>query len=135
MTNFYDEILFSYYCLLRNVNLGHSLPNIKLVMFTVYSKVLQINSWQGVTKTSSIDNLNSNSILLHSGLNQAWHFWLPTRCSCCLKMKPVENIFKVYSRTINAQNWFHFKATKKLSLNQNVRRDHVLCFSSIFGDF
>ena len=63
MTNFYDEILFSYYCLLRNVNLGHSLPNIKLVMFTVYSKVLQINSWQCVTKTSSIDNLNSNSIL------------------------------------------------------------------------
>ena len=33
-----------------------------------------------------------NSILLHSGLNPAWHFWLSTRFSCCLKMKLVENI-------------------------------------------
>ena len=33
-----------------------------------------------------------NSILLHSGLNPAWHFWLSTRLSCCLKMKSVENI-------------------------------------------
>ena len=33
-----------------------------------------------------------NSILLHSGLNPAWHFWLSTRFSCCLKMKSVENI-------------------------------------------
>ena len=32
------------------------------------------------------------SILLHSGLNPAWHFWLSTRFSCCLKMKSVENI-------------------------------------------
>ena len=29
------------------------------------------------------------SILLNSG---AWHFWLSTRFSCCLKMKSVENI-------------------------------------------
>ena len=35
---------------------------------------------------------SSNSILLHSGLNPAWHFWLSTRFSCCLKMKSVENI-------------------------------------------
>ena len=34
----------------------------------------------------------NNSILLHSGLNPAWHFWLLTRFSCCLKMKSVENI-------------------------------------------
>ena len=33
-----------------------------------------------------------NSVLLHSGLNPAWHFWLSTRFSCCLKMKSVENI-------------------------------------------
>ena len=33
-----------------------------------------------------------SSILLHSGLNPAWHFWLSTRFSCCLKMKSVENI-------------------------------------------
>ena len=36
--------------------------------------------------------LRGNSILLHSGLNPAWHFWLSTRFSCCLKMKSVENI-------------------------------------------
>ena len=34
----------------------------------------------------------NSSILLHSGLNPAWHFWLSTRFSCCLKMKSVENI-------------------------------------------
>ena len=33
-----------------------------------------------------------HSILLHSGLNPAWHFWLSTRFSCCLKMKSVETI-------------------------------------------
>ena len=33
-----------------------------------------------------------NGILLHSGLNPAWHFWLSTRFSCCLKMKSIENI-------------------------------------------
>ena len=33
-----------------------------------------------------------SGILLHSGLNPAWHFWLSTRFSCCLKMKLVENI-------------------------------------------
>ena len=36
--------------------------------------------------------LNCNSILLHGGLNPAWHFWLSTRVSFCLKMKSVENI-------------------------------------------
>ena len=35
---------------------------------------------------------NDNSIFLHSGLNSAWHFWLSTIFSCCLKMKSVENI-------------------------------------------
>ena len=40
------------------------------------------------------------SILLHGGLNPAWHFWLSTRFSCCLKMKSVEKYFRVYSRTI-----------------------------------
>ena len=34
-----------------------------------------------------------NSILLHSGLNPAWHFCLSTIFSCCLKMKSVKNIF------------------------------------------
>ena len=38
------------------------------------------------------ENIAKNSILLHSGLNPAWHFWLSTRFSCCLKMKSVENI-------------------------------------------
>ena len=35
--------------------------------------------------------VSRNSILLHSGLNSAWYFWLSTRFSC-LKMKSVENI-------------------------------------------
>ena len=34
-----------------------------------------------------------DSILLHSGLNQAWHFWLSTRFFCCLKMKSVESTY------------------------------------------
>ena len=33
-----------------------------------------------------------NSILLHSELYPAWHFWLSTKFSCCLKIKSVENI-------------------------------------------
>ena len=37
------------------------------------------------------DIWKSSSILLHSGLNQSWHFWLSTRKSCSLKMKSVEN--------------------------------------------
>ena len=36
--------------------------------------------------------LRRNSILLHSSLNPAQHFWLSTKFSCCLKMKSVENI-------------------------------------------
>ena len=33
-----------------------------------------------------------NDIMLHSGLNPAWHFWLSTRFSCSLRTKTVENI-------------------------------------------
>ena len=36
--------------------------------------------------------MGKHSILFHSCLNPAWHFWLSTRFSCCLKMKSVENI-------------------------------------------
>ena len=39
-------------------------------------------------------NSDKHSILLHRDLNPAWHFWLSTRFSCCLKMKSVENNFK-----------------------------------------
>ena len=39
----------------------------------------------------------SNGILLHSGLNPAWHFWLSTRFPCCLKMKSVENIYGIFN--------------------------------------
>ena len=48
-----------------------------------YPKLLPLKTW---------NCWQSNSILLHSGLNPAWHFWLSTRFSCCLKMKSVENI-------------------------------------------
>ena len=63
-----------------------------------------------------------NSILLHSGLNPAWNFWLSTRFSC-LEMKSVENIlgyileavslekmFEIFQE--NIQNWFIFKQQK-----------------------
>jgi len=91
-------------------------------------------------------NQNNNSILLHSGLNPAWHFWLSTRFSCCLKMKSVENIlgyireqFYRFSRGCKPrENLWNcsrkytkmfktdsFLGNKKLSLNQNVWRDHA----------
>ena len=54
---------------------------------------------------------NSHSILLHSGLNPAWHFWLSTRCSCCLKMKSVENILGY----IWEQFYRFYKLFKKIS--------------------
>jgi len=87
-----------------------------------------------------------NSILLHSGLNPAWHFWLSTRFSCCLKMKSVENIlgyvreqFYRFSRGCKPrENLWNcsrkytemfktdsFLGNKKLSFNQNVWRDHA----------
>ena len=56
------------------------------VIYTKYSK-----HWP-YTVAHTIDCVCRNSILLHSGLNPAWHFWLSTRFSCCLKMKSVENI-------------------------------------------
>ena len=87
-----------------------------------------------------------HSILLHSGLNPAWHFWLSTRFSCCLKMKSVENIlgyireqFYRFSRGCKPrENLWNcsrkytkmfktdsFLGNKKLSFNQNVWRDHA----------
>ena len=86
------------------------------------------------------------SILLHSGLNPARHFWLSTRFSCCLKMKSVENIlgyvweqFYRFSRGCKPrENLWNcsrkytemfktdsFLDNKKLSFNQNVWRDHA----------
>ena len=86
------------------------------------------------------------SILLHSGLNPAWHFWLSTRFSCCLKMKSVENIlgyireqfyrfsrgWKPWENLWNCSRKYtkmfktdSFLGNKKLSLNQNVWRDHA----------
>ena len=86
------------------------------------------------------------SILLHNGLNPAWHFWLSSRFACCLKMKSVENIlgyiqeqFYRFSKGCKPQNnlWDcsrkytkvfktgSFLGNKKLSLKQNVWRDHA----------
>ena len=86
------------------------------------------------------------SILLHSGLNPAWQFWLSTRLSCCLKMRSVENILgcireqfyrfsrgckprenlwncsRIYTEMFKTDS---FLGNKKLSLNQNVWRDHT----------
>ena len=57
---------------------------------------------------------NRISILLHSGLNPAWHLWLSTRFSCCLKMKSVENIlgyifennFTDFREAVSLENFF-----------------------------
>ena len=74
----------------------------------------------------------SNSILLYSGLNPAWNFWLSTRFFWCLKMKSAVNIlgyiggqFYRFSRgckprenlcvqenTLKCSKLIHFKATK-----------------------
>ena len=98
----------------------------------------------------------NNSILLHSGLNPAWHFWLSTRFSCCLKMKSVENIlgyireqFYRFSRGCKPrENLWNcsrkytkmfktdsFLGNKKLSLNQNVWRDHATMQQDILLHF
>ena len=59
---------------------------------------------------------------MHSGLNPAWHFWLSTRFSCCLKMKSVENILGyireqqifeiVQENTIKCSKLIHFRQQK-----------------------
>ena len=92
-----------------------------------------------------IPTLLNISILLHSGLNPALHFWLSTRFSCCLMMKSVENILgyireqfyrfsrgckpreNLWNRSRKYTKMFEtdsFLGNKKLSLNQNVWRDH-----------
>ena len=97
-----------------------------------------------------------NSILLHSGLYPAWHFWLSTRFSCCLKMKSVENIlayirekFYRFSRGCKPQENLgncsrkytkmfktdSFLGNKKLSLNQNVWRDHAIMQQNVLLHF
>ena len=47
---------------------------------------------KGLEKICAHHIIHCISILLHSGLKPAWHFWLSTRFSFCLKMKSVENI-------------------------------------------
>jgi hypothetical protein len=102
--------------------------------------------YPNVSSSVEIFKMKNNSILLHSGLNPAWHFWLSTRFSCCLKMKSVENIlgyireqFYRFSRGCKPrENLWNcsrkytkmfktdsFLGNKKLSLNQNVWRDHA----------
>ena len=105
---------------------------------------------------SSIWWVSVNSILLHSGLNPAWHFWLSTRFSCYLKMKSVENILRYiweqfyrFSRGCKPQeNVWNFSrkyikmiktdsflGNKKLSFNQNVWRDHATMQQDILLHF
>ena len=105
-------------------------------------------------------SLRHNSILLHSGLNLAWYYWLSIRFSCCLKMKSVENIlgyiggqFYRFLRSCKPQEnlWndsrkypkmfktgFIF-SQQKSSLHQNFRRDHATmqpqgCFVPFLGN-
>ena len=112
------------------------------LIFHLMQTHLDINKntpWEGFSS-------KYNSILLHGGLNPAWHFWLSTRFSCCLKMKSVENIlgyiweqFYRFSRGCKPQEniWNcsrkcpkmfktdSFLGNEKLSLNQSVWPDHA----------
>ena len=56
-----------------------------------------------------------NSILLRSGLNPAWHFWLSTRFSCSLKMKSVENILGYIW-----EQFYRFSSRKSLKLFKKI---------------
>ena len=106
-----------------------------LGIFLVTYKIVNLETWK-----------RNNSILLHGGLNPAWHFWLSTRFSCCLKMKSVENILgyvreqfyrcsrgckppenlwncaRKYTKMFNTDP---FLGNKKMRFNQNVWRDHA----------
>ena len=77
-----------------NASIGFSLKIIIIcksfwtfLLWIQYPKIWLIPGHHGVLCWFAL-----NSILLHSGLNPAWHFWLSTRFSCCLKMESVENI-------------------------------------------
>ena len=67
-----------------------------------------------------------NSILLHSGLNPAWHFWLSTRFSCCLKLKPVENIFGYIPGQFN-RFWRGCKPRRFLKIFEIVQENILQC--------
>ena len=118
------------------------------ILFYQRSKILcQIKVRKSLKEILVSSNApKKNSILLHSGLNPAQHFWLSTRFSCCLKMKSVENIlgyireqFYRFSRGCKPrENLWNcsrkytkmfktdsFLGNKKLSFNQNVWRDHA----------
>ena len=69
-----------------------------------------------------------NGILLHSGLNPAWHFWLSTRFSCCLKMKSVENI----SGYIREQFYRFSRGCKPRENLWNCSRKYPKIFENVF---
>ena len=77
-----------------------------------------------------------NSILLHSGLNPAWHFWLSEdenilgyireqfyRFSRGCKLW--ENLWNCSRKNTKKFKTDSFLGNQKLSLNQNVWRDHA----------
>ena len=67
-------------------------------------------------------------ILLHSGLNPAWHFWLSTRFSCCLKMKSVENILGY----IREQFYRFLRRCKPQEKFWNCSRKYTKMFKTYF---
>ena len=95
---------FSYFCVgARKTNL------------TVVQQVFKLMKVSTTLKSL----FHENSILLHSGLNPAWHFWLSNKIFCCLKLRTFLGIFqdnctdfrepvslnKIFE---NVQNWIHF---------------------------
>ena len=86
---------------------------------------------------------SKGGILLHSGLIPAWHFWLSTRFSWMKSVeiillyiqelfyrfwrvfKPWENLWNCPRKYTKMFKTDSFLGSKKLSLNQNVWRDHA----------
>ena len=107
------------------------------------SQFLAVSRFLGIK-----NNWEFDSILLPSGLNLAWHFWLSTRFFLLSEDEISWEHFGVYSRTF-LQNWNwnctrnmlkcsktdSFLGNKKLSLNQNVWRDHASMQKNILLHF
>ena len=96
-----------------------------------------LTSFHSIEKIGLVSPLFS--ILLHSGLNLAWHSWLSTRFSCCLKMKSIwehrENIWNCSRKYPKMFKTDSFLGNKKLSFNQNVWHDHAIMQQDVLLHF
>ena len=137
-----------------NVLLRKSGINIKctLQFAFIFSKKKVPRACKDLRLINNLSGFEENSILLHSGLNSAWHFLLSTRFSCCLKMKSVEDILgyireqfyrflrgcKPQENTLKFSKLISFLANKKSSLDQCQAWSCYYatgCFVEFWGNF